>query len=581
MLSSTCIVFLASCGDVAVTRKWLADWETARGCMFASPEYGPDSETAYAISSMLKSNDCPNERLQLILLPDEDRPSIPDWDGLRQDLDAVVGRGGGVIASGIDRIDTRARLREFVKLPRLPRVRLNVAQLGQGKRIEREADEVYAIPKIDSSFECRERGGRWRKGPTDQELLRITASHKRVLAVPGAFHQIEDCRQNSALLSQIGAPSHLVVCRGDECKRVHEMPHHFENAATFLDDGTWLYAAANGPVVGVWQENAEPTFYRLAQPGTLVKVRVMEGTVNLVLIVDGAFQLVPLPVSSRAVVDAVPRLPLHRESFWNMLVGDEPAELGPDMQAWCAGTGKEPRRSRVTKVVELVRDRDSCSLLVWAEESDPLRRELRAFLARWNGSKWDRAGGSWIDEREQWSAEISDGKGLFAVYWHRHVKLEDLIGTSGKLLKDLDVESLVGAPTTALRKVVRPPFRLERCDAISCTATGPSAPGGARTEVYSVNNGATKSVGVRVHATDTHRVRRLIAQSVGLSSSVARVADRDETRRSWDGHWQGNNRYKVSVEGRSVTVLLQRVTHAMYFEDPNLPPESTMPSKSP
>lgn len=116
------LVTLASCGDPAVLRAWLADWERARACMFTNPEYGPDSETAYVVSSFLKETSCTTERAQLIAVRDADRTSIPEWDDLRKDLEAVI--RGGVDASGIDRIDARvAHLREAARLAPIARVR--------------------------------------------------------------------------------------------------------------------------------------------------------------------------------------------------------------------------------------------------------------------------------------------------------------------------------------------------------------------------------------------------------------------------------------------------------------------------
>jgi hypothetical protein len=265
------------------------------------------------------------------------------------------------------------------------------------------------------------------------------------------------------------------------------------------------------------------------------------------------------PIAIDASPDGMPRLAAEREEFWGKFVGEGPAQLGPEMQAWCTASDKEERRDVVPKVVELARDRDVCSLLVWQEPSEALRSELRAVLARWSGRNWamDRAAGSWIDTRGRWTAEISDAGGPLAVHWHPHVELEELLGKSGKLLAGMDVESLVGAPVMALRKIVRPPFRLERCDATSCAATGPSAPGGQRLRVFAMDVGSKRGVGVDVIAEDTRQAHVLISQSIGPADPVATAAARAPGRATYDVHRREGIRYLVSVDSGAVRVLLE------------------------
>jgi hypothetical protein len=154
------------------------------------------------------------------------------------------------------------------------------------------------IPKFENWFDCRDSNILWSLRPnTGHELLRVTLPTADVLALGGTFHNISDCRSNSAvLISRSAFDQYLLLCRDAECKKVHEAPHHFQSAAALLDDGTWLFAAANGPVVGVWREKqSEPAFYRLHQEGELKHISVLKGKPFLVLVIDGVYQLVALP----------------------------------------------------------------------------------------------------------------------------------------------------------------------------------------------------------------------------------------------------------------------------------------------
>jgi len=464
----TCL--LVGCRDPAVARKWLADWETARACMLSSPEYGPDSETAFAVSTLLKDTHCFDERLQLMLIADEDRQSVPGWTELREELDPVV-RGYSAGGSAIDRIDARVvRLRDQAGLPAKPRTRsrtlaaltagrhiafagtqrpakmtigvedgkivalardgdntlhveiespddvhtwtvvprghalaypsrtwaagvrngvLSVVELtntkqtteielpgaiwasaamdagstravfvqlrseaggfavavstdsGRKWRIERSADDLplsrssqdpvtgavdivvygseYAflhrfdriepwqfaerveIPKFEHHFVCRDSSVLWAMDPRNaRSLLRVTPPTSRVFELAEVYPSgVEDCRDTSALVLRKEAfRQYLDLCRGDGCTTVHKAQHNLDSAAALLDDGSWMYAAANGTVVGVWREGApEPAFYRLQKAGNLVKLVVLKGKPYLVLVIDGGYQFVALPPS--------------------------------------------------------------------------------------------------------------------------------------------------------------------------------------------------------------------------------------------------------------------------------------------
>ena len=248
---------------------------------------------------------------------------------------------------------------------------------------------------------------------------------------------------------------------------------------------------------------------------------------------------------------ALPQLPAARAAFWAQWVGRRPGEPGPRFVAWCDDRDGADRFI-VENAMSVAHERqsDTCTLAVWSAE---LRAEARIALSVWNGKPWydGAAYGTWIDEPGKWSARIDDAEGgPLVVGWHRHVAFEEVLGTDGRLLRDLDVESLVGKPASALRAATRPPFVIARCDSDSCTANGPHLPGGEAVSVFMYD--VPKGLGVTIGTMDPRNVHMRIAQSLGPEDPGAR----NTTGRDLHVHRRGNVRYEITRYPQSVSILL-------------------------
>jgi hypothetical protein len=142
------VTLLVACRrEPSVLPRWLADWEIARRCMIASPEYGPDGATAAAVTSLVKNTDCFGERLALERVSEPEQAQFPDWDGLLTEIRQL--RGQPEDGRVIDRIDARVNgLRERAGLSSIRRVRERTpALLPVGQRIMIAGNEL-ATPAI-------------------------------------------------------------------------------------------------------------------------------------------------------------------------------------------------------------------------------------------------------------------------------------------------------------------------------------------------------------------------------------------------------------------------------------------------
>ncbi|MBX3158372.1 MAG: hypothetical protein KF773_20550 [Deltaproteobacteria bacterium] len=275
---------------------------------------------------------------------------------------------------------------------------------------------------------------------------------------------------------------------------------------------TALLVVAAGVVVAVYKGDAEPT---RGEPVASGSAPVPDDSEDL-----------PRP--------EIPRLPPEREAFWSRWIGDDPGAPGPEMLAWCSepGLGERQERRVIGPDVDISRSSSGCALQAWAQKNDPSRemiKELHTALGRWQERHrhwWfdGRRGGTWIDAKHGLTAEINvfagtDGglpyTGPLFVFWWPHVSLETIIGTDGRILRDLDVESFVDAPVAVMRAKVAPPFQIKGCDDDphgACIAHGPSPPGGGSVRVARVHD--PEEVIIRLHA-DREEVLKLIEKSLG------------------------------------------------------------------
>ncbi len=104
-----------------------------------------------------------------------------------------------------------------------------------------------------------------------------------------------DCRGETALVLR-RLPDVVERCTGDHCRVVFEARHHERGGAALFDNGTWIYAAALGRVVGVWREGgAAPAFYQLEDGDELKGVTVLNNTAYFVVVNAGLYRVRPIP----------------------------------------------------------------------------------------------------------------------------------------------------------------------------------------------------------------------------------------------------------------------------------------------
>ena len=247
-----------------------------------------------------------------------------------------------------------------------------------------------------------------------------------------------------------------------------------------------------------------------------------------------------LHIAKRRPTVAASHLAPDREAFWARFIGREPGTQGPETLAWCRESQWPADELVIVEdELRLTRHEETCALVVLEEAAPRLRRELRQIVARWRTD----ARVMWLDKRNKLTAKFfdADDRSPVAVHWRPYLEVERLIGTAGKLLRDVDIERLVGQAPTLLRTVARPPF-VVRCEASACKAYGPGAPGGFRTEVFAADGPA--GLGVRFDTADPHQVLSRIEVALG------RGTDADGVYR------RGGIRYRVTSLADSVTVLI-------------------------
>jgi hypothetical protein len=160
------LIVTTGCGrDIRKLRQWLADWETTRACLLTDSEYGPDSRTAFTVSSLFRDTRCFERRLALRYPTDEIRDAIPDFDALEADLRTL----GDYVQDGsaIDRVDAHvARLRRIARLPPIVRPHRKLLEvLPVGGSIQVDGESLRSM-----SFDLRGRIlARFSRG--DQTLL--------------------------------------------------------------------------------------------------------------------------------------------------------------------------------------------------------------------------------------------------------------------------------------------------------------------------------------------------------------------------------------------------------------------------
>jgi hypothetical protein len=161
-------------------------------------------------------------------------------------------------------------------------------------------------------------------------------------------------------------------------------------------------------------------------------------------------------------------LTVDREAYWARFIGREPGTPGPDMLAWCRSAQSDDTLVLIEFALHLEREGETCALVVYGDAPRRLRQELRDVVALW---KPDRRG-FWLDKQHKLTTKFFDhgDRSDIAIHWRSYLELDALVGTTGKLLRDVDIERLAGRPATHLQRYVRPPFRVSR------TATRPATP---------------------------------------------------------------------------------------------------------
>lgn len=245
----------------------------------------------------------------------------------------------------------------------------------------------------------------------------------------------------------------------------------------------------------------------------------------------------------RRPVVAAHTLGADREAFWARFIGREPGAPGPETIAWCRESQMPSDQLVIVEdELRLMREGETCALVVLVEAAPRLRQELREIVARWRTD----ARVMWLDRRNKLTAKLFDvdERSPVAVHWRPYLEVEELIGPTGKLLRDVDIERLVGQPATLLRSVARPPF-VVTCEASACKAYGPGAAGGFRTEVFAADGPA--GLGVRFDTADPHEILARIAMALGARLQT----EADVVYR------RGGIRYRVTSLADSVTVLIE------------------------
>jgi hypothetical protein len=156
------------------------------------------------------------------------------------------------------------------------------------------------IPKVEPRSVCRDQGILWLEAERDTRLVRVDFPSAGVVKIDATASSIEDCRAGRALFRRDGQEPAQFVCDAKTCAVVHEPHHSFYGAGALRDDGSWVYAAVNGPIVGVWEQASEPQFFRLHRSGRLLHLQTLTGKLYMVMEIEGSVHLVLLPASIAA-----------------------------------------------------------------------------------------------------------------------------------------------------------------------------------------------------------------------------------------------------------------------------------------